>query len=162
MEDFYTTNIIQDESPYWPEIRYCDIKMYWCCTAGNWQPGPPKPGASDSSSPGEIYPQKWCTTLWVNKQNMMYGRAGIKREALKRQPAMTLCQARIPARMQSLFMLQICRLPHYFCFYWPALMPERRRHVGLHAQKQHRQAVHRCHNVKHREQKFAQGISTCG
>lgn len=37
-------------------------------------------------------------------------------------------------------------------------MPEKRGHAELHAQKRHRQVIHRCHTVKHREQKFAQGI----
>lgn len=72
------------------------------------------------SAPGEVYPQKWCTTLWVNEQNMMYERAGIKREALKRQPA----AGALLDRMQRLFMLRIYRSPQRFCFCWQALMPE--------------------------------------
>ncbi len=114
------------------------------------------------SAPGEVYPQKWCTTLWVNEQNMMYDRGGSKRRALKRQPVAALCLAHCRTECRVFFMLLICRSPHYFCFCWPALMPERRGHAELHAQKRHRQVIHRCHTVKRREQKFAQGISTCG
>lgn len=70
---------------YWPET--------WGCAVNNWQRGPRKPEFADSSAPGEVYPQKWCTTLWVNEQNMMYDRGRIKREALKTQSAAALCLA---------------------------------------------------------------------
>lgn len=101
-------------------------------------------------------------TEHVNEQNTMYDRGGSKRKPLKRQPVAALCLAHCRTECRVFFMLLICRSTHYFCFCWPALMPERRGHAELHAQKRHRQAIHQYHTVKHREQKFAQGISTCG
>lgn len=128
----------------------CGIKAHWCCAAGNSQRGPPKPEAADSSAPGEVYPQKWCTTrnietccyasvinaqtvgfcsdttagptLWVNEQNMMYDRGGIKQEVLKRQPAAALCLAHYRTECRAFFMLLIYCSLHYFCFCWPALI----------------------------------------
>lgn len=136
-------------------------RMY--CKAASFRSGDIKPDSvRPFSAPGEVYPQKWCTTLWVNEQNMTYDRGGSKRRALKRQPVAALCLAHCRTECRVFFMLLICRSPHYFYFCWPALMPERRGHAELHAQKRHRQVIHRCHTVKRRGQKFAQGISTCG
>lgn len=103
----YTANVIQIESPYWPKMWQCGIKVYCCCAAGNSQRGPPKPESAESSAPGEDYPQKWCTTLWVNEQNMMYDRGGSKRKALKRQPVVALCLAHYRTECRVFFMLRI-------------------------------------------------------
>lgn len=130
----------------------------WDCAANNWQRGPPKPESADNSAPGEFYPQIMVHNS-VGKWTEHDVQAGLNSTGgVKKAASGGIMPGTLPDRMQHLFMLRIYRSPQRFCFCWPALMPEKRGHAELHAQKRHRQVIHRCHTVKHREQKFAQGI----